>query len=270
MMKKAVLLSCCLAVLLTLSGCLPKKKTEESSLQGEIEEAIIIPAKEVPLEGRPYVVLIPRSDGREVALEVTGIVGTETLEYELVYLAGDLDNQIQRGAGSTVDLEGVTDYEVDILFGSCSTGGACSYDKNITGGTLTLTFRDKEKKGQKYESVFHLQKGIDAKKGLTVDDGGFELVSSKLSSSGYYLTCSTIGLFQMPEGKVIAGPYGVFTSASNQASGEVTFTLPDSHQTGKIMVWSNKEWSELKSTVSADGSSVSASIAQLGTFVVVE
>ena len=269
-MKKTVLLFYCFIVLLTLSGCLPKKKTEELPLPGGVKEPATVSVKEVPLEGRPYAILIPRSDGREVTLEVTGIVGTDTLEYELVYLAGDLDNQIQRGAGSTVDLEGVTDYEVDILFGSCSTGGACSYDKNITGGTLTLTLRDQEKLGQKYESTFHLQKGIDAKNGLTMGDDNFKLVSSKLSSSGYYLTCSTIGLFQMPESKVIAGPYGVFTSSSSQASGEVTFKLPDSHQTGKIMVWSNKKWSELKSTVSADGSFVSAPITQLGTFVVVE
>lgn len=268
-MKKAVLLSCCFAVLLTLFGCLPKKKTEEPTISGGGLPTKTPTSAEVALEGRPYVTLTPRADGREITLSVTGIIGAKSLEYELVYFAGDSGNQLQRGVVGSVDLKGKTDYQKGLLLGTCSRG-VCKYDENVTEGILTLTARGENGSVQKYQSIFHLQRGKEGKEGLTSGDGNFEFVSSSLPSSTFYITCSTIGLFQMPAGKIIAGPYGIFTAGSAKASGKVVLKLVKPNQNVKIILWDGKKWNELESTVSSDGSSISAPTIQLSAFVVIE
>lgn len=228
-----------------------------------------VTSQEVVLEGRPYVALVPRTDGKEIALNVTGIVRAESLEYELVYFAGDPGNQLQRGVVGSVDLGGKTDYAKALLLGTCSRG-VCKYDENVSGGTLTLTLRGEDGSVQKYQSVFHLQRGKEGKEGLTSGDGNFQFVSQSLPSSTFYLTCSTVGLFQMPAGKVVAGPHGIFTAGSSKASGEVTLKLPNPSQNAKIILWDGKKWNELESIISSDNLSVSANTSSLGTFVVVE
>ena len=268
-MKKLLLVACCLLLVVSLSGCLPKKKGEEPIASGSGFPTETPTPVEVALEGRPYVTLTPRADGREITLSVTGIVGAKSLEYELVYLAGDPGNQLQRGVVGSVDLGGKTDYEKDLLLGTCSRG-VCKYDENVTEGTLTLTFRGEDGSVQEYQSIFHLQRGKEGKEGLTSGDGNFEFASQNLPSSTFYLTCSTVGLFQMPTGKVIAGPYGIFTAGSSKASGELALKLSKPSENAQIMFWDGKKWNELESTVSPDDSSVSASTALIGAFVVVE
>ena len=273
-MKKAGLLLSCLAGLLILSGCLPQKKVQgPTPVGGELPSKEVGPtpisSQEVALEGRPYVTLTPRSDGKEITLSLSGIVGAKSLEYELVYFAGEPRNQLQRGVVGAVDLQGKTDYTKSLLLGTCSRN-VCKYDENVTEGTLSLTFRKESGETQKYQSIFHLQRGKEGKEGLTSGDGNFQFVSQSLPSSGFYLTCSTVGLFQMPAGKVVGGPYGIFTAGSSKVTGQVTLKLQNPSKNAKIMLWDGKKWNELETTVSSDGLSVSATTGQLGTFVVIE
>jgi hypothetical protein len=265
-------------LMVSLSGCL-LKRTEETSIDenatkenltpaSEMAEPTTAPSASIPLEGRPYVTLIPRADGKELNLSITGIVDAKTLEYELTYLAGDPNNQLQRGVVGSVDLAGKTDYQKAILLGSCSKN-VCKYDEGVTEGTLALTLRSSEGAIQKYESAFHLQKGSEGKAGLTSGEGNFKLVSANLPAA-YYLTLSTIGLFQTPSGKIIAGPYGVFTSASSRITGQVSLRLAESSSRPSVYVWQNKQWQKLTSGLETDGEVVSVSTDRLGTFVAVE
>ena len=201
---------------------------------------------ETSLEERPYVILVPRTDGREFTLEISRIKNAKTIEYELVYFS----NNLSRGAIGSIDVDNQTSISRKLLLGTCSRD-VCKYDENVTEGSLTLRFRSPDGV-RKFVTDFHLQKGADE---LTSIDGNFKL-AAKFSPSVYYLTMSTIGLPGEITGKVIGQPYGVFTSGSKTVkNGAVGF-----NQDGKIYARVGKNWEPV-----ADGE-----ISSLTTFIIVE
>ncbi|MBM3209178.1 hypothetical protein FJZ40_02715 [Candidatus Shapirobacteria bacterium] len=269
-MKKVLFFTFCLFLVTILSGCIFNKEEAPA----EQEKGYLSPAKATPvptqssqlvIEGKPYLALTPRADGKELKLSLGGIVGAKSMDYELVYLAGETDNQLQRGVVGSVDLAGSTEYGKSLLLGSCSKS-VCKYDENVKEGTVSLIFRG-DGGAQKYEAVFRLQTGQDAKTGLTSGDGNFKFVSSTLPPSNYYLTVSTLGLFRMPVGRIVAGPYGIFTSGSTSAKGKVFFKPSSPAQAAKILVWAGQSWTELKST--REDEFVTAETPTLGAFVAV-
>jgi len=102
---------------------------------GEEEEVV----KEIPADQRPLVSLIPSSDGHWLKLKIEKIrvQGAKSLDYELLYSLPDGRTQ---GVPGTVKIEG-KDIERDLLLGSESSG-KFRYDEGVTGGTMTIRFRD--------------------------------------------------------------------------------------------------------------------------------
>lgn len=190
---------------------------------------------EVPLEERPYVVLIPRADGREFTMEISNIKDAKTIEYELVYLSQGLS----RGVVGAVDLAGETKISRKLLLGTCSRN-VCKYDEGIEEGTLTLRLRGPEGT-RKFSADFYLQKGT---KELTTVDEKFKFIG-KLPVTTYYLTMSTIGLPGPIEGEVVGGPYGIFTSGTATIKGgQISFGGLNS--LAKIYSWTGKNWQQMK------------------------
>ncbi len=220
-------------------------------------------APEWSLEERPYVTLTPRDDGKEFKLRIEGIKDTELVDYELVYFAND----ISRGVTGTIELEGKISAERDLLLGSCSRN-VCKYDENVTEGTLSLRFQNPEGQVRKYELVFHLQTGDEAAVGLTAGDGNFSFLN-KLPADEYYLTLSTVGLPKMPQEQPVAGPYGIFTSASKKVTGKVNFKLEEGLEEVKILAWDSAQqaWEDYGGEIK--NNFVSASVESLTTFIVV-
>lgn len=214
----------------------------------------------VAIEERPYVTLTPRADGHELKLEIINIKDTNTVEYELVYLAGD----VSRGVIGSVDLGGKNSLSRDLLLGSCSKN-VCKYDEGVTEGTLTLRFRGVGGT-QKYELAFHLQTGSQAKEGLTSGDGNFTFQGS-LPSSSFYLSQGTLGVPKMPGGKIIAGPYGVFTAGSKNVKGTIKLHLSGPSQTVKVFGWDGSSWKEYSKGFETDGEVISVEVDRLTTFI---
>jgi len=100
---------------------------------------------------RPVISLTSRSDGNELTLTVENVKNFKIVEYELTYLS----EGIQRGVIGSVDLNGKDNFTRRLLLGTCSRG-VCHYDKNITGGTLTVSLRSK--KTYKFIRNFKLKK----------------------------------------------------------------------------------------------------------------
>lgn len=247
-----------------LTGCLPKKN-EESLLPQQVTP---VPTK--PLEQsigeRPYVNLIPTADGHWVNLEITGIQsGIKSIDYELVYFAGDLGNKVERGVAGSVDLKGEVSFSRKILFGSESCTVKCKYkyDENVSEGSLTLKIH-KENSTEKYESVYRLQKGSEGREGLTTGDGNFRFVANNFSTNAYFLTISTLGVPAQLPGVIAANPYGIFPAVTSK--GMVSFKT--SEQTAKIYFWNNNKWEELDSSF-VDGW-VTAPVAKTGLFTLVK
>ena len=216
----------------------------------------------VAVEERPYVTLTPRTDGHELKLEIENLKDVQTVEYELVYLAGDLS----RGVIGSVDPKGETSISRDLLLGSCSKN-VCKYDEGVTEGTLTLRFRGPGGT-QKYELAFYLQKGSEAREGLTSGDGNFTF-QGVLPSNSFYLISGTLGVPQKPSGKIIGGPYGIFTVGSTSAKGTIKLRLSQASPEAKVFGWDGNSWKEYSKGFETDGELVSVEVDRLTTFLAV-
>ncbi len=216
---------------------------------------------ETPLEERPYVTLTPSQDGHWLTLEITRIRHGDSVEYELVY---DTASGVTQGSTNAVDLEGETSYTKKILLGTESRGHY-RYDEGVTEGTLTLRFRSDEGV-RKFIIEFHLQQGESE---LTSIDNDLSL-SGKLATSDFYLTMPTVGLPDEVEGKVIGGPYGFFTSGQETIkSGEVNLALTEEAEEVELLSWTGTAWQKETEGLIIKGTTVSAEVAKLATFIVV-
>ncbi len=229
--------------------------TTSDSVVSQIEPAL-------PIEERPYVSLTPRSDGHELKLTISKISGLKSIEYELVYLAGD----VQRGVIGTININGESSITRDLLLGSCSKN-VCKYDENVDTGTLTL--KTKGGNNQKYELSFHLQKGNEVGKVLTLD----EMINftGTMPSQSYFVTMDTGGFPGKTEGKVIAGPFGFFTSGSKELKGVVQIKAKEIPGGSRLLGWNQttNNWKGYDKIVEISAHALSVQIDQLNTFIVV-
>jgi hypothetical protein len=234
---------------------LGKKSPSGESPSIAKKEGVLI---ETPLEERPYVALIPRTDGKEFTLEISRIKPeTETIEYELVYLS----NGLSRGVVGSVSLDGEKQISRKLLLGTCS-GSVCKYDEGVEEGTLTLRFRESGGT-RKLVADFHLQEAAEQ---LTSADGKFEF-NGNFPVGVFYITMSTIGLPADLDGEIAAGPYGVFTSGRETVKDGVV-SLEITEEKIKLYSWTGKAWEEMKEA-EREGQTISAPISQLATFAAI-
>lgn len=238
----------------------------------KVEESKKVITKKKPqinlleLEKRPFVTLLPRVDGHELFITIDSLkMGEDGVEYELEYQAGTM----LQGAFGRIDFkEEPTPVTKKLLLGSCSKG-KCKYDKDVSGGSLTLYFEGKEDYGVKGE--FTLNKMSEEEGVFFSKDKKISLDVGKtgLTSGTFVVVLDTIGLPSEIESRVLAGPVGFFT-ASKQSIKKADLTFKEIEQDlsdVKILGWDGKEWQEYK--VEIDNDSVTARVDQLGTFVLV-
>jgi len=251
-MKKILLVVILLSVAVSLSGCAKKKTVEAPPSQTAPTPVPTRPVEET-INERPYVSLNITSDNHWLTLEIKNIKkGVTAIEYELTYFADFEGNRIERGVstgGKPIDLSGQTEFSKKLLLGSAScTTGTCKYkyDEGVNEGMLVLTLIGDSGR-EKYESAFRIQKGNEAKEGLSTGDGVFALVSSVLPLKSSYLTISSVGiLVQLPEGVMAKSvPYGVFPSVS----GKGTISFKTSLTGVSLYTLSGKTWQKLETTL---------------------
>lgn len=224
------------------------------------------------IEENPYVSLTSDSAGHELELEIKNLKKASLVEFELSYMAAEFS----RGAIGEIKPEGKEKVAKKILLGSESCSGTgpervCrrKYDEGVTEGVLLLRFRN-ENKSQKEAVGFHLQKGSQAEEGLTSLDGNFSF-QGKLSSSTFYVTHPTLGVPKLPEGKIIGGPYGVFTAGAVNIKGTVKLRLSTPSPQVRVLGWDEAKgtWKEYTKNFETDGEIVSVEVDRLTTFVAV-
>jgi len=260
MKKKLTIILIIVAVLLVVGGIfLIKAKNKNQNLSENQQEQK--KTLETPLEDRPYVVLIPRADGKEFTLEISRIKNAKTIEYELVYESQGLS----RGVIGSVELSsGETEVSRKLLLGTCSRD-VCKYDEGVEQGNLTLRFRGTEGT-RKFETTFHLQQGG---KELTSMDNNFKLVG-KFAAGTFYITMPTIGLPEKVEGKVVGGPYGIFTAGSSLAKNStLTMALSEVSTSAKLFLFDGTSYTE-QTGAKVEGQNLTATINSLGTFFITE
>ena len=230
------------------------------------------PVNTIDVKDRPYVTLAPtvggkHPQGREVTLTLTATaLNSKSVEYELEYQAGSL----LQGVFGRIDLaEETLPVSKDLLLGSCSAGGKCSYHEDVTGGTLTLRFRGGDQdfalKGE-----WNFQNMADREGKFSSRDGKFQLDTGKtgLPSAAIVLIAQTMGLPAAVEGDILSGPYGVFTNNHKlKGPAQLTMRLSEDVTTAKLLGFTGKTWKEYKSQVS--DKTLTATVDTLTTFLAV-
>jgi len=168
------------------------------------EETETVP--EVAFDLRPVASLTPSEDGHWLKLKIQKIqIEAATVDYELLYRLPDGRTQ---GVPGTVNLEGKTELERDLLLGSESSG-KFRYDEGVKEGSLTLRFRnEKGKLAAKFSTDFIL---LSEALLLTSADGKFTATLSG-KATAFFVVMQTFGVTDNPPSEVLSGPYGLFSS----------------------------------------------------------
>jgi len=120
-----------------LAGCgAPKTTTTEPKKTQPLTTKILI--NELPLAQRPFTVLVPHVTNRLFTFVAKNADKAKTAGLDLEYVSGDL----LKGASAAISSPIPSTYVKGIILGSCSTGGKCTFDKDLKSGTMKfkLTF----------------------------------------------------------------------------------------------------------------------------------
>ncbi len=219
------------------------------------------PVNVIELSERPYILIKPNSDGRNLTIEVSSIKKDATeAEYELEYKSGSL----QQGVFGSLSLATMP-ASTRQLMGSCSAGGSCTYHENVTGGTLVSRFIGPENYALKTEWRYIENKDKSTQLGST--DAKFQLTSSDLSKVNIAVIGDSSGLPDKVKGDVVSAPYYLATVPNVTGTAELTMRANEEGNL-KIMGWDGKVWKEFKGTV--DGKSITAKVDLLQAYVVVK
>lgn len=265
-MKKALALFLITSII--LSGCsLFRRKAKDSNEPDPSASRISEPVNLIDVSQRPYLSITPSANGRELTLSVGSLAkDASEAEYELEYQSGDL----LQGAFGSFDFSSATlPASKEILLGSCSAGGACTYHENVTGGTLTMKFEGDETYAVKTEWRFI--KSADADGQYSSRDGRFQIeAGTLLDRNSYIVVMNTSGLPSPSDRSLLAGPYGIFPSGNLPNSGEIELTvrLSEAGESATIIGWDGEDWVEFDTTI--EDSSATATVDLLSTYIVVQ
>lgn len=217
----------------------------------------------------PYAMLFPRRDGNALILNMKRTASYDKITYELVYVSqldaaqkGDMgegfSGRVDRAAMGEINIKDKKgEYEQEILFGSCSTGGKCVFDKGVENGTLTLHIK-KGNKAYRMVTQWHIQKPDLALGVLTSGDSHFTYKinpkSTELSLLQYTVINDLTGAPKLPSDKKIIGKVYVINSsvAKEVPKGIVTIELAEEiPSNSKIAHFLEKEnrWIELETKI---------------------
>ncbi len=198
----------------------------------------------IPVSERPYAQLIPSANGRNLTLVIGELkkLAAEG-EYELEYQSGNL----LQGAFGIVDVDQLPGKELDILLGSCSAGGKCSYHEDVTGGSLLLRFEDPEKYVLKNDWAFI--ENTDGASTFSSRDAEFVLTGDSLENVEYAVILQTPGLPEEVEADLLSEPYAVSLATSARGPFAVSIRMTEASPDAEIWAWDGTAWEPLETTV---------------------
>lgn len=204
------------------------------------------PVNLIPESERPFVRLQPAQNGRAIEITIVNLnKPANQVEYELEYQSGTL----LQGAFGDLDL---TELPVtkNILLGSCSAGGKCSYHEDVTGGKILLRFLGSEKYALRTEWGFFENK---EKSNLASSrDAKLQLDSIALKKQSHVVTLVSPG-YPAPlpnDAKALSSLYAVGLTTPATGTVKIDLRLNEANENAIIIAWDGKSWVELPTVVS--------------------
>lgn len=238
----------------------PAPVTEETSNKKRITEPVNI----IAIAERPYIQIAPEPDGRHMMMIVKSIKKPATsVDYELEYQAGTL----LQVALNNLKLEQIP-AETQIMFGTCSAGGACSYHTDIKGGSLLTRFQGDENYALKSNWKYIDNQNKEAE--ISSKDGKFQINSTELAQQRYIVIFNSPGYPGEIEQTIVSDPYSLATSSSLTGKAQLSIRA---NEAGDLVIigYNGEKWIEFESTVdSEDDKMVKAEVDLMELYLVVK
>lgn len=200
---------------------------------------------ELPLDQRPFTVLVPHATNRLFTFVTIGADKAQSASLDLEYQSGDL----LKGARATIDSPISSPFIKAIILGSCSTGGKCTFDTDLKSGTekFKLTFPGQD--------VTHLLKGdfVFVAGQNNFPDGKATFTPSKTSAKENLIMLNSFGLPKPTEKETLLYPIVISSTNDKVISG--TLTINQTGVTGAA-IYDGAAYQPLKYTDSAGSLSV--------------
>lgn len=232
---------------------------EESRERNRITEPINV----IPVSERPYMLIEPQATGHHINLILKHLVkDAQKMEYELEYQSGEL----LQGAFDSITIEQLP-LTHEIMLGSCSAGGACSYHEDIKGGSLLMRFTGGEEK-YVLKSDWRYLDNSTRETAVASRDAKFQLESDDLATQRYLIVYNSPGAPEGLEAELKSDIYTLTSSGNLKGTGTLTIRAAEESESLKIYGYDGADWTEYESTV--DGKSVTAEVELMEAYVVAE
>jgi hypothetical protein len=171
----------------------------------------------LPIKDRPFLALVPHSTNRLLTLFFDKPGVGQNISLDIEYLSG---NSLKGGRTSVTDLSNLP-YATAFLLGSCSTGGKCSFDTDITTGTL--------KTALEIGSELHILKSnfvfVGQKESTTSDQKLSFLPTGK--STGQLILSQTHGYLGTLDQEAAAEPAAITSTSESKITGTLSIYAPE-------------------------------------------
>ena len=229
---------------------------------------------EIELTKRPFVTLTPTPEGAEVTISIENMTDFDRIEYELIYQADNptiAGEKIQRGAaGSDVNTKDQK-YKKSVLLGTASRG-VRSPDRGIVDAKLVLHCFKGDTEYQS-ETKWFLEEIGARQVTLKDDSGNLQIDVPAFGKSYWAILADTVGIppkYSFDPKNVSTPIYGVFSVApALTKAAPLTIKLNQSASNADLYAYSRQDDSYKKLTSKLSGSSLTADVTNLDTFVVV-
>lgn len=220
---------------LLLAGCGTRKVSDTSNSKPKALTTKLL-INELALADRPFITLVPHSTNRLFTFVGMNVNKAQGSSLDLEYQSGDL----LKGVKANIDAPIPNPFIKGIILGSCSTGGKCTFDKDLKSGTtkLKLNFAGQD--------ATHLLKGdftfVTGQKNLP--DGKVSFEPSKTSAKENLILMNSFGLPKPITKETVL--YPVIISSVNDKN--ITGTLAISSPATSVEIYDGQNYVPLKST----------------------
>ncbi len=194
----------------------------------------------LPFAERPFVTIIPHASNRLLTLFFDKPGKGQNISLDIEYLSG---NSLKGGRTAVTDLSNLP-YTTAFLLGSCSTGGKCSFDTDITTGTL--------KTAMEIGDQLHVLKSnfafVGNEESFTNDQKLSFAPTGKLTQS--LIIAQTHGFLGQPGGEVAAEPVAVTSTSDKKITGTLSIYAPDAT---KLVIYDGQTYQPLTATKDEGG-----------------
>lgn len=272
--KKITIISVVLAVIALILAVVLIVKGRSNNVEVIVEEParrrISEPVNVIPVSERPYVSILPLPDNTHLTIKILQLnkPATES-DYVLEYQSGTS----LKGAEGLIYLASLPATE-EVFLGTCSAGGACTYDREITGGNLLLRFTGDESYAVK--TNWRYIENTDRSDEIASWDAKFQLQSPALAAIRYSIVFNSPGipsgldnlLDSEDEPKLIADHYALTASSALQGTGELTIRLIEESPTAQIVGYNGDEWVSFETET--EGKEAKAQVELMELYTVIE